>query len=1361
MTKKGKLLLLIGSVSLSLAMVVTTATFDHGFTLFSQAGNQGDYSLTLNSDNGISGSNVTTTKSITTDSGMYAVNFSYTNCSSLSGGHALLANNGKIVNADHIRSISQLTASFSTSGELKFRASYDGATWSGYTSMKSGEKYDLGSNPYYIEFSTDGSHTVNLVSAKFTYTCQENPTANESGSTTSDTYYFQKVTTAKSDWSGEYMAVWEESATSGRAFKGQYNNGAYESVTISDGRIDVVPITTLILAKSGNNYTAKISGTNNNNKYIYGTSNSNYLNIGTSADNTITVAYQTSAANGFGLKWGNYPFRMNDGSNGADATWAFKFYKPTSSLNSEQSFCKLYEKVYNPAYETPVDENGFTANDTKKNSYTTNSIFDSENGLSVVATFNNGTTQPLTSGYTYKIFNSNNQQINTAAKFPAEGIYTLKVEYKNYIPAEIQLNVGLYTYITGISARMTTTTFTTADRLSDNLNGNLVVDLSYNVSALDKTIGYSELSNYGLTMSLINPSEVSYTISNPFGTAGAWKVHVVSSSDSSIYSDVALTVNAIQVIDISMSQANLTLHVGEHANLTVTFNPTNATNQNVTWTSSNASIASVSNGTVTANAVGGPITITATSQDGNHTATCSVTVKKVAATTATITSNSSGTENQAASISASGFTTDGISLTSASSSGYVYYGSSKTYRFGKSGQTGSITFNFASTLISGVKVNMAAYGSDSGVTVKVATSANTTGQTLTLNGSSYEDYDYTDFSSDISESTSLTISTTTGGKRMYLKSITLTCGVAEPIYLDSISLSDESIIVGESVALNPVFSPSDANQTDLVWHSSDTSIATVSDKGIVTGVGAGEVTITATGKDENNQDISDSCTVTVTAISVTGVNISQETAMVGVGKSFTISVDVLPYNASNKNVTWTSSDTSKATVNSNGLITGVATGTATITAETEDGNKIATCQVTVSNKTLSDWTWMFYVCGSNLESDAIKDGGGCATSDLNEVLSKRTSQPSSVKIVVETGGASTWRTSNIDNNKINRFEINSSSSSMIKKQTLNNASMGESSTLQSFLEWSFENYPSQHYGLIMWNHGGAMEGCCYDENFDDDNLKTNEVHAAVTAARSSKSIYNKLDIMCYDACLMAVQDVAEYNSLNFNYMVSSQETEWSGGYDYDAWLPTLYNNPSTVDPADICIAIGETFMNEQEGDGHNDQTQSVLDLTKMKAYKDLWEDMTDSLSTIVNSSSKWNTFANEVNKALKYGYSSYASDYNDGYSYDIFDIKGALEAVKSNSTFSSASTQIDRVLNKLTGEKDQVVIYNRFGSNSAVKNSCGLCLFCPISGYNQKTGAYFYNSNNEQVWYEDTYSASRTNFTKWQAFVVQWGNWAA
>ena len=118
----------------------------------------------------------------------------------------------------------------------------------------------------------------------------------------------------------------------------------------------------------------------------------------------------------------------------------------------------------------------------------------------------------------------------------------------------------------------------------------------------------------------------------------------------------------------------------------------------------------------------------------------------------------------------------------------------------------------------------------------------------------------------------------------------------------------------------------------------------VDTSGKVTAVGAGTATITATAVDGSEKY--DTCTVTVTKTSVTGVTLDQTSLTLTEGDSETLTATVEPSNATNKNVTWSSSDPNVATVE-NGVVTAVGAGTATITVTTEDGGKTATCTVTV------------------------------------------------------------------------------------------------------------------------------------------------------------------------------------------------------------------------------------------------------------------------------------------------------------------------------------------------------------------------------------------------------------------------------
>jgi hypothetical protein len=160
-----------------------------------------------------------------------------------------------------------------------------------------------------------------------------------------------------------------------------------------------------------------------------------------------------------------------------------------------------------------------------------------------------------------------------------------------------------------------------------------------------------------------------------------------------------------------------------------------------------------------------------------------------------------------------------------------------------------------------------------------------------------------------------------------------------------------SVNVGSTTTLTATVTPSNATNKTVTWASSDTTIATVDASGVVSGVKAGPVNITAKSTDGSNIT-STACAVTVNAapvVLVTGVSIPAA-ASVTVGSATTLTATVTPSNATNKTVTWTSSDTTTATVNASGVVTGVKAGPANITAKSTDGSNItsAACAVTVT-----------------------------------------------------------------------------------------------------------------------------------------------------------------------------------------------------------------------------------------------------------------------------------------------------------------------------------------------------------------------------------------------------------------------------
>lgn len=166
-----------------------------------------------------------------------------------------------------------------------------------------------------------------------------------------------------------------------------------------------------------------------------------------------------------------------------------------------------------------------------------------------------------------------------------------------------------------------------------------------------------------------------------------------------------------------------------------------------------------------------------------------------------------------------------------------------------------------------------------------------------------------------------------------------------PVAVSGVALDKKvaTINVGKKVTVKATVTPANADNKTLVWTSSNTKIATVSN-GVVKGVKAGRVIITAKTTDGSN--ISATCTVTVKQ-PVTRISLSKKATMY-TGKKLTLKAKVNPANASNKALTWKSSNTKIAKVASNGVVTGVKAGTVKITATAKDGSrKSATCTVTV------------------------------------------------------------------------------------------------------------------------------------------------------------------------------------------------------------------------------------------------------------------------------------------------------------------------------------------------------------------------------------------------------------------------------
>lgn len=187
-----------------------------------------------------------------------------------------------------------------------------------------------------------------------------------------------------------------------------------------------------------------------------------------------------------------------------------------------------------------------------------------------------------------------------------------------------------------------------------------------------------------------------------------------------------------------------------------------------------------------------------------------------------------------------------------------------------------------------------------------------------------------------------TITVTTTDQRK-----TATCEVSVAQWVTGLSLDHTSLTLneGQEQILIPTVNPSTGSDKSISWTSSDISVATVDDSGKVTAVSKGTATIKATANDGSGTYAT--CSVTVKRV-VSSIQLDKASISIYNEKSETITATVIPSDASNKAVIWSSSNASVATVSSSGVVTGKSRGTATITVTAIDGNGAsATCEVEV------------------------------------------------------------------------------------------------------------------------------------------------------------------------------------------------------------------------------------------------------------------------------------------------------------------------------------------------------------------------------------------------------------------------------
>lgn len=161
-----------------------------------------------------------------------------------------------------------------------------------------------------------------------------------------------------------------------------------------------------------------------------------------------------------------------------------------------------------------------------------------------------------------------------------------------------------------------------------------------------------------------------------------------------------------------------------------------------------------------------------------------------------------------------------------------------------------------------------------------------------------------------------------------------------PVTTLTLDSTAANVFVGSTLQLNATITPAKASNKGVLWTSSDTTLAKVSNTGLISGIKQGNVIITATSAD--NPAIAAASNIHVANVLATGLTLQPSTAIIGERDTLRVIPTFIPANTSIKKVTWNSSDPTLATVDSAGFITAIKRGTVTITVNTMDSSGVST-----------------------------------------------------------------------------------------------------------------------------------------------------------------------------------------------------------------------------------------------------------------------------------------------------------------------------------------------------------------------------------------------------------------------------------
>jgi hypothetical protein len=381
-----------------------------------------------------------------------------------------------------------------------------------------------------------------------------------------------------------------------------------------------------------------------------------------------------------------------------------------------------------------------------------------------------------------------------------------------------------------------------------------------------------------------------------------------------------------------------------------------------------------------------------------------------------------------------------------------------------------------------------------------------------------------------------------------------------------------------------------------------------------------------------------------------------------------------------------------------------------------------------------DTTVMVYIVGSDLVGTVTTKGAAANIAEMMQVGST-----ASMNVVIQTGGSglvpatepanpNAMQPGEIDWRRVQRYQVNAGSLQRVAdlgaevKSPANPAvDMGNAETLQAFLAWGAKDYPAKKYIVVLWDHGGGVNGGFGTDDVTGSRLSVADISQTMKAAASAGM---SLEIVGFDACLMATAEVAASLNPAASYLVASQDIEDSLSWAYVPFLTYVTKNPG-LGGKEIGTEIVDSYVAKLKAAGFDAVTLSVTDLSKAKALSDATDGFATALRSYTQSPSGWKQIAQARVQSIDWATSAmFLQDHYDLVDMQTFVFKvvdGINKSIAPDETLTVAGINLGSAL-------DAAIVYNvATGSN---RGATGLSLYFPSiawaypgNGYPAKTTA--------------------------------------